>query len=110
MAKPLDLMQGTVDILILRALAWGPNHGYGVSQMIRERTAGTLDIEDAPLYKGLHRLEQEGSVAAAWGLSENNRRARFYRLTPAGRNRLRAESADWKRYAAAVSLVLDSQS
>ena len=109
MGKPLDLMQGTVGILILRALAWGPNHGYGVSQMIRERSAGTLDIEDAPLYKALHRLEQDGLVAATWGLSENNRRARFYRLTPAGRQRLRAESADWKRYSAAVSLILDTQ-
>ena len=108
MGKPLDLIQGTVDILILRALAWGPNHGYGVSQMIRERTEGTLDIEDAPLYKALHRLELEGSVSASWGLSENNRRARYYRLTPAGRQRLRTQAADWKRYSAAVSLILDT--
>ena len=106
--RTLDLLQGTLDVLVLRTLAWGPMHGYAVSRSIRQRTGGVIDIEDAPLYKALHRLEQEGSVAATWGLSENNRRARFYKLTPAGRQRLRSESADWKRYTAAVSLILDA--
>jgi transcriptional regulator len=105
-AGPLVLVQGTVDVLVLRALAWGPMHGYAVSKWIRERTNGTLDIEDAPLYKTLHRLEQDGAVDATWGLSDNNRKARFYRLSPAGRHRLKAEVTSWQRYVEAVSLVL----
>ncbi len=105
--RPLDLLQGTVDVLVLRALVLGRNHGYGVSRWVHERTNGTLDIEDAPLYRALHRLEQDGSVVAEWGVSDNNRRARYYRLTAAGRLRLKAETANWRRYAEAVSLVLD---
>ena len=108
MAKqPMDLLQGTLDVLILRTLAWGPMHGYAVTRWIRERTGGTLDIEDAPLYKAFHRLEHSGAVSAEWGLSENNRRARFYKLTPAGRAQLRAEESAWRRYAAAVFQVLE---
>ena len=82
-------------------------HGYAVSRWIRERTRGTLDIEDAPLYKALHRLEQAGRGTAEWGLSENNRRARYYRLTAAGREQLKAEESAWRRYAAAVFHVLE---
>ena len=104
--EPLDLLQGTLDVLILRTLAWEPTHGYGVSRWIRERTAGTIEIEDAPLYKALHRLEKDGAVAAEWGVSENNRKARYYRITPAGRRLLRAEEASWREYAAAMSRVL----
>lgn len=103
----MDLMQGTVDILVLRALIFGPMHGYGVSRWVRDRTDGTLEIEEAPLYKSLHRLEGVGAVAAEWGLSENNRRARYYRLTPEGRRLLRREEASWRRYAAAVFKVLE---
>ena len=104
----LELLQGTLDVLILRTLAWQqPMHGYAVSRWIRERTDGTIEIEDAPLYKALHRLERAGAVSAEWGLSENNRRARFYRLTAAGRQRLRAEESAWRRYAAAVFRVLE---
>jgi len=103
----MDLLQGTLDVLVLRTLAWQPMHGYGVSRWIRERTEGTIEIEDAPLYKALHRLERAGCVQAEWGLSENNRRARYYRLTPAGRARLRAEESAWRRYAAAVFRVLE---
>ena len=103
---PIDIMQGTVDVLVLRALAWGPMHGYAVSRWIRDRTNGTIDVEDAPLYKSLHRLEQDGSAAATWGLSDNNRRARYYTLTPAGRQRLKAELTSWRRYTDAVSLAL----
>jgi transcriptional regulator len=103
----MDLMQGTLDVLVLRTLAWQPMHGYGVSRWIRERTEGTIEIEDAPLYKALHRLERAGFVTAEWGLSENNRRARYYRLTSAGRQRLRLAESAWRRYAAAVFRVLE---
>ncbi len=106
---PLDsnsIVQGTLDVLILRALVDGPLHGYAISRWVRERTTGTLNIEDAPLYKALRRLEHAECLAAEWGMSESNRRARYYRLTPAGRKRLRAEESAWHRYASAVSEVL----
>jgi transcriptional regulator len=106
-AKPMDLLQGTLDVLILRTLAWSPMHGYAVTRWIRERTGGTLEIEDAPLYKALHRLEHAGCVSAEWGLSENNRRARYYSLTPRGRKQLKAEESAWRRYAEAVFKVLE---
>lgn len=103
----LDLLQGTVDILVLQTLAWGPMHGYAVASWIRQRTDGVLELEDAPLYKALHRLERQGYVEAEWGVSENNRRARYYQLTPAGRRQLHAEAATWRRYAEAVFKVLE---
>ena len=105
--QPMDLLQGTLDVLVLRALAWGPMHGYAVSRWIHERTEGVLEIEDAPLYKSLHRLERAGAVSAEWGLSENNRRARYYALTPAGSRQLQAEESAWRRYAEAVFKVLE---
>ena len=104
---PMDLLQGTVDVIVLRTLAWGPMHGYAVSRWVHQRTGGVLDLEDAPLYKALHRLERAGFVAAEWGLSENNRRARYYTLTVAGRRQLRAEESAWRRYAEAVFKVLE---
>ncbi len=104
--QPMDLLQGTVDVLVLRALVLGPMHGYAVSRWIRERSDGALDLEDAPLYKALHRLEGAGAVEAEWGTSENNRRARFYRLTPSGRRLLHHEEATWRDYVAAVFKVL----
>jgi PadR family transcriptional regulator PadR len=103
----MDLLQGTLDVLILRTLAWEPMHGYAISRWIRERTGGTLEIEDAPLYKALHRLERAQCVDAEWGVSENNRRARYYRLTTRGRQQLKAESSAWRRYAEAVFRVLE---
>ena len=103
----MDLLQGTLDVLILRTLAWQPMHGYAVSRWIRERTDGTIDIQDAPLYKALHRLENAGYVTAEWGVSENNRRARYYHITPAGRRQFQAEEAAWRRYAAAVFRALE---
>ena len=105
-SEPMVLLQGTLDVLVLRALADGPKHGYAVSRWVRERTSGTLQIEDAPLYKALRRLEHDGCLAAEWGASENNRRARFYELSAKGRRRLRAEASAWRRYATAVSDVL----
>jgi len=106
-ADSLELLQGTLDVLVLRTLAWGSMHGYAVSRWIRQRTDGVLEIEDAPLYKALHRLERAGFVAAEWGLSENNRRARYYALTPAGRRALKAQESAWRRYAEAVFKVLE---
>jgi transcriptional regulator len=103
----MDLLQGTLDVLVLRTLGAGPMHGYAVSRSIRQRTDGVLEIEDAPLYKALHRLERAGFVSADWGLSENNRRARYYTLTPAGRRQLQSEEFAWRRYAEAVFKVLE---
>ena len=104
----LDLMQGTVAVLILKALSWGPMHGYDVSRSIRQRSEGELGLEDAALYQALHRLEKKGWIEAEWGLSENNRRAKFYRLTDDGRQALQAELSTWKRYVTAVSKVLET--
>jgi transcriptional regulator len=106
-AESLDLLQGTLDVLVLRTLVWGDMHGYAVSRSIRQRTGGVIEIEDAPLYKALHRLERAGCVEAKWGVSENNRRARFYSLTTAGRRKLREQEAAWRRYAEAVFKVLE---
>jgi PadR family transcriptional regulator PadR len=103
----MELMKGTLDMLVLRTLAGAPMHGYGVSEWIRERTGGALAVQDAALYQALRRLEERGLVKAEWGLSENNRRARYYRLTAAGRKRLKAETAAWCRYADAVFQVLE---
>jgi len=105
--EPLDLLQGTLDVLVLRTLSWDAMHGYAISRWIRERTRGVLEIEDAPLYKALHRLERDGCVSASWGLSENNRRARYYALTARGRHRLRSEESAWRTYAEAVFRVLE---
>jgi len=104
----LSLLQGTVDLLILRSLQGGPAHGYSVSRWVRERTGGVLAIEDAALYQALHRLESRGWIDAEWGLSENNRRAKYYGLTAEGRRELRAEVTTWKRYAEAVFKVIDA--
>jgi PadR family transcriptional regulator PadR len=103
----LTLLQGTVDLLVLRALQTGPSHGYAVSRWVRERTDGVLTIEDAALYQALHRLEAKQWIDAEWGLSDNNRRAKYYSLTSLGREQLRAETTTWKRYAAAMVKILD---
>ena len=104
---PIDLLQGTVDVLILRTLAGEPMHGYAVSRFIRERTDGVLTVESAALYQALHRLERKKLIQAQWGLSENNRRAKFYSITTEGRKELRSEAATWRTYAAAVFKVLE---
>lgn len=103
---PSELLQGTVDILILRTLAWESMHGYAISRWLTDRTDGVLAVDGAALYQALHRLEHRKFVAASWGLSENNRKAKFYRLTTTGRTQLRAESAVWQNYADAVAKVL----
>ena len=104
---PLDLLYGSLDMLILRALAWEPMHGYGISGWIRTRTSGVLEIVDAALYKCLHRLERQELVEGEWGATEGNRRAKFYKLTTAGRRALREETSAWEQYVAAVHKVLE---
>ena len=104
---PSELLQGTVDILILRTLAWEPMHGYAISRWIDARTDGVLSVDGAALYQALHRLERRKWVAPSWGVSENNRKAKYYALSAAGRAQLKAESAVWRNYAAAVSKVLN---
>ena len=104
---PLTLLQGTVDLLILRALQRGAAHGYGISRWIRERTDGMFAMEDAALYQALHRLEARGWIEAEWGVSENNRRAKYYALTTAGRRQLRHEVTLWQRYVVAMRQVIE---
>src|SRR2546423_9410778 len=105
-AHELDLLQGTLDVLVLRALAGRPLHGYAVARFIRDGSDGTFRILDGALYTALHRMEERGWVESEWGLSEKGKRAKFYRLTPAGRQALRAEQATWDRYVAAVAKVM----
>ena len=103
-----DLLHGTLDLLVLKALSTTPMHGFGLSKWIEQRTHNELEIVDSALYKALHRLEDDGAIVAEWGLSENNRRARYYSTTARGRRRMRAETATWKRYVVAVSGLLES--
>ena len=103
-----DLLHGTLDLLVLKALAGEPMHGFGLSKWIERRTNNELEIVDSALYKALHRLEDAGAIASEWGLSENNRRAKYYSLTARGRQMLRAEIATWKRYAAAITGVIET--
>ena len=102
----LDLLQGTLDVLVLKTLTWGPRHGYAVARWIAETTDETLTVEEGALYTALHRLEKRGLVESEWGLSENNRRAKYYQLTPQGRAALRTETQRWTAYAEAVFKVL----
>jgi PadR family transcriptional regulator PadR len=104
--ESLGLMQGTVDVLILKTLTWGPLHGYGISQLISNRTDGALAVEDAALYQGLHRLERKGWVSSEWGVSDSNRRAKFYHITRDGRRQLQADVAELRRYVEALFKIL----
>ena len=103
---PLSLVPGTLDLLVLRTLSTGPMHGYGIATQVNALTAGELAIEDAALYQALHRLDRQGLVDAEWRPSANNRRARYYALTAAGRKRLKADTDMWRRYSKAVEAVL----
>jgi transcriptional regulator len=105
-AESLDLMQGTLDVLVLKALSWGPRHGYGIARWLRDTTDDTILVEDRALYLALHRLEERDLIEAEWGLSENNRRARFYSITRAGKRELAQREATWTTYADAVFKVL----
>ena len=104
----LEFLRGTLDVLILKVLVWGPLHGYAITSLIRQQSDDALLLEEGTLYPALWRLESKGLVEAEWGLSENNRKAKFYRLTPAGRRHLRSEVRTWEAYAAAVAKVLNA--
>lgn len=103
-----DLLQGTLDLLILKTLGLGKNHGWGISQRIQQISRDVLQINQGSLYPALHRLENQGWIEAEWGLSENNRRAKFYRLTGDGRRQLETEAEAWRRLAVAVGRVLEA--
>ena len=104
----LDLLQGTLDVLVLRALNWGPMHGYAIARFIRDGSDGSFRILDGALYTSLHRMEERGWVESEWGTSDKGKRARFYRLTAAGRRALRTEGESWSRYVAAVARVMSA--
>ena len=106
-AEDLDLLQGTLDVLILKTLSWGPRHGYAIARWVHDVSDDVLRVEEGALYPALHRLEKRGWIEAEWGLSENNRKAKYYQLTPEGRSQqLRAKATTWARYSAAVTKVL----
>lgn len=107
-SETLELLQGTLDVLILKTLSWGPAHGYGIARWLQHVTDDALRIEEGSLYPALHRLEKRGFVESSWGLSENNRRAKFYRITTRGRQQLRREASSWSAFASAVGKVLTS--
>ena len=104
----LDLLQGTLDMLILRTLQWGSQHGHGIGQMIRTQSDDLLKIETGSLYPALHKLEQEGWIRAEWRTTENNRRAKYYSLTRAGRKQLEVATESWDRMSAIIALVMQS--
>lgn len=110
MGKPTDLLQGTLDLLILKTIALEALHGWAIAQRIRQLSNDVLQVQQGSLYPALQRLERQGWITADWGASENNRRARFYRLTAAGRRRLEKEEAAWERLAGAVMLLLRTSS
>ena len=106
MDKPLELLQGTLDMLILKAVSLGPLHGYGVLLRIQQISGNQLEIQQGSLYPALYRLEHQGLISSEWGESENKRKARFYRLTAAGRKKLQAETENWNRMANVIGAVL----
>ena len=103
--RELELLQGTLDVLVLRALSWGPKHGYAVARFIREGSNDAFKILDGALYTSLHRMEERGWVESEWGNAESGKRAKFYRLTTAGRRAVRSETTNWNAYVAAVARV-----
>jgi PadR family transcriptional regulator PadR len=106
--RPIEFRQGAIELLILKTLSWGPQHGFSIARWIQDTTGDVLRLEEGSLYPTLHRLEDKAWVESRWGTSENNRRARFYELTALGRKQLTAESKDWWKYAEAIGKVLTS--
>lgn len=104
-----DLLQGTLDVLILKTLSWGPRHGYAIGKWLEESSSDTIQIEEGSLYPALYRMEKRGWIEASWGMSELGRRAKVYELTPAGRVRLRAEITAWRRLSGAVGQILEAR-
>jgi PadR family transcriptional regulator, regulatory protein PadR len=110
MPDALPLVKGTLDVLVLKALAWAPMHGFEITQWLEGRSGGAIGVQDSALYQALHRLEARGLARAEWGVTANNQRARYYRLTDAGREHLAAETAQWVRYAETVTGILTDPS
>jgi transcriptional regulator len=108
MADTLPVVKGTLDVLVLKALSWGPMHGFEVTTWLEDRSGGALDVEDSALYQAFYRLEERNLVSADWGVTENNRKARYYRITSAGRAYLRVQTTQWLRYAETVSGILSA--
>lgn len=108
MPEPLAVLRGTLDVLVLKALTWGPMHGFEITAWIEARATGNLDVVDSALYQSLYRLEGRRAITATWGVTENNRKARYYSITPAGRAELRNETARWLRYAETVTGILST--
>lgn len=106
MSRPPDLLQGTLDLLVLKILALEPQHGWAIGQRLRQMSSDTLQVSEGSLYPALHKLEQSGLVRAEWRATENNRRAKFYALTPIGEDRLAAEAANWERLSSAITLIV----
>ena len=104
----LELLQGTLDTLVLKTLSWGPRHGYAVARWIKDTSDDTILVEDRALYVALHRLEERGWVESQWGLSENNRKAKYYELTPAGQRQLKAKAREFTDYARAMFKILEA--
>jgi transcriptional regulator len=102
----IELLQGTLDLVVLQTLRWGPRHGYGITQLIRAQSSDVLQVDTGSLYPALHRLERKGWVSAAWVVSENNQRVREYRLTAKGRKQLAAERTKWQRFSEAMSGIM----
>ena len=109
MDKELSLLKGTVDMLVMKALTWGPMHGFGISQWLDARSTGALGLDDSSMYQVLHRLEERGLVEAEWGVTEKNRRARYYKLTRAGTAHLRQQTESWLRYSEAVTSLMKAR-
>lgn len=105
----MELMKGTLDAMVLKTLTWGPMHGYGVTRWIRDRSDGAIEVEDAAMYQALHRLEDRGWVESEWGVSENNRKAKYYALTEVGRAQFRTEVSSLRRYVRALFQVLEAE-
>ena len=101
-----DRLHGTLDVLVLKTLSWGPRHGYAIARYIEENTGNDIEVEEGSLYPALYRMERKGLIEAEWGVSELNRRAKLYKLTADGRKYLRQETAEWTRFASAVSRIL----
>jgi transcriptional regulator len=106
MTRQMDVLKGTLDLMILKGLSWGPIHGYGLARWIRSTTGGALEIDDGALYPALHRLEGRDWIGAAWGVTENNRKAKYYRLTAEGRRQLRTEVSSWQQFAEAMQRII----
>src|SRR5918992_163394 len=105
-SDPLSLVKGTLDVLVLKALTWAPMHGFEITAWLEQQSGGRLDVDDSALYQALYRMEQRELIDAEWGVTENNRRARYYRVTAAGRAHLRSETARWIEYAETVTDIL----